>query len=132
MEEKVEFIKEIKIDETTVTLRKDGIVHVLFHRNVVIDPALQMFLLNIYKEVAGEKKYPFLFEALTGVKYTKEARDNAFRIESEAPGTAYAVVAPSLVYKTIANFYIKTKKLSVPYKVFSKKENAVKWLKTYL
>jgi hypothetical protein len=129
-EEKV--LKQVKIDEATVTLRKDGIVHVLFHKNVTLDLKLQMLLLNIYNEVTGQKKHPFIFEAFEGVTVTKEARENALRIESEAPGSAYAVVADSVAYRLLANFYLNIKKPLSPYKVFGKTEDAIKWLKTYV
>lgn len=127
-----QIIKQFKINEATVTLRTDGIVHVLFHKNTVLDLPLQMLLLNIYQEITGRKKHPFLFEAFEGVKVTKEAKENAIRIEDEAPGLAYAVVAPSLAYQLIANFYLKVKKPKMPYKVFSKKEEAVEWLRGFL
>jgi hypothetical protein len=129
--EQDEGLKQTRINEATVTLRKDGIVHVLFHRNVILDVALQMLLLNIYNEITGGKKHPFLFEALRGVKVTREAKENAVRIESEAPGSAYAIVADSLGYQLVANFYLVVKKPKNPYKVFRKKEEAVAWLKNY-
>src|SRR5688572_7737642 len=97
-------VKQVKINEATITLRKDGIVHVLFHKGVTLDLSLQMLMLTIYNEITGRKKHPFMFEALHGVKVTKEAKENAIRIESEAPGNAYAVVANNLMYGVIANF----------------------------
>ena len=124
--------KQVKINEATITLREDGIVYVLFHKNVTLDLALQMLMLNIYNEVAGNRKRPFLIEAMKGVKVSKEAKDNALRIESEAPGLAYAVIADSFVYKVIANFYLTIKTPRNPYKVFSKKEEAVKWLQGFI
>ncbi|MGZ3921238.1 MAG: DUF7793 family protein, partial [Bacteroidia bacterium] len=108
-------IKKVRINEATVTLSKDGIVRVLFHKNTELDVPLQMLLLAIYNEITEKKKHPFLFEAFEGVYVTKEARSNAIRIEDEAPGCAYAVVAKSWTYKIIANFYVKIKKPKSPY-----------------
>src|SRR6185369_10407077 len=110
--------KEVKINEATISLRADGIVYVLFHKNVTLDLELQMLLLNIYRDITGTEKRPFLFEAFEGVKVTREARDNAIRIESEAPGCAYAVVAQSPAYWLLATFYLTVKKPLNPYKVF--------------
>jgi hypothetical protein len=124
-------IKQVVINEATVSLRKDGIVHVLFHKDVNLDLTLQMLLLNIYNEITGRKKHPFLFEAFEGITVTKEARENAVRIESEAPGCAYAVVADSIAYQLIAGFYLKMKKPAHPYKVFTTKEDAVNWLRNF-
>ncbi|MCE3225754.1 MAG: hypothetical protein K0S32_305 [Bacteroidetes bacterium] len=129
-EEKV--LKQIKINEATVSLRSDGIITVLFHKNIVLDLALQMLLLNIYNKIADGKRYPFLFEASSGVKITKEAKENALRIESQAPGSAYAVIAPSRAYQLVANFYLTIKKTQSPYKVFMTREKAIEWLKGFL
>jgi hypothetical protein len=127
-----EYRKRVTINEATITLRNDGIVQVTFHRNVKLDLALQMLLLNIYQEITEKKPHPFLFEAMSGIKVTREARDNALRIEKENPGSAYAVVADTLAYQVIANFYVKVRRPSKPYRVFRKKEDAVKWLRTFV
>ncbi len=125
-------LKQIKINEATVTLGLDGIVYVLFHKNVTLDLKLQMLLLNIYNDITSGRKHPFLFEALEGVKITREAKENAVRIESEAPGSAYAIVADSTAYQLIANFYLTVKRPKSPYKVFRKKDEALAWLKLYV
>jgi hypothetical protein len=125
-------VREIKINEATVALRQDGIVQVTFNRNVTIDVPLQMLLLNLYNEITGKKKHPFLYEAFSGAKVTKEAKENAIRIESLGPGNAYAVVADSIAYQIIANFYVKVKTPVYPFKVFTNKEDAVKWLKNFV
>ncbi|MBA3666035.1 MAG: hypothetical protein H0W61_17800 [Bacteroidetes bacterium] len=125
-------LKQVKINEATVTLRRDGIVHVLFHKNITLGLGLQMLLLNIYNEITERKKHPFIFEAFEGVRVTREAKNNAIRIEDDAPGCAYAVVAKSLAYKIIAGFYLQVKKPKSPYKVFSEKEEAIEWLKQFL
>jgi hypothetical protein len=124
--------KQVLIDEATVTLRQDGIIHVLFHRNVNLDLPLQMLLLNIYKEVAAGVPRPFLFEAMQGVRVTREARENALRIEDESPAIAYAVIAPTVAYRLIAKFYVSIRKPKRPYRVFSKQEAAVKWLRSFV
>jgi len=132
MPDNIEIIKQVKINEATVTLRSDGIVHVMFHKKIVLDVALQMLMITIYNEITERKKHPFLYEALPGVKVTKEARDNAMRIETEAPGNAYAVVAKTIGYRIVANFYLNIKKTINPYKVFSNKEDAVEWLRGFV
>jgi hypothetical protein len=124
--------KRITVNEATVTLRKDGIVHVLFQRRILLDVPLQMLLLNIYLEITDRKKHPFLFEGMSGIRVTAEARENALRIEEEAPGCAYAVVAPTLAYQLIANFYLNVRKPKSPYRVFRDREAAVQWLKTFV
>ncbi|MGZ3882768.1 MAG: DUF7793 family protein [Bacteroidia bacterium] len=132
MQETESILRQVKIDEATITLRRDGIVHVLFNKGVTLDLKLQMLLLNIYNEITNRKKHPFIFEAFDGVHVTREARDNAVRIEPESPGSAYAVVAASAAYRLSANFYLNVRKPKSPYKVFRTKEEAIKWLKTLI
>jgi hypothetical protein len=125
-------VQEIRINEASVSLREDGIVRVLFHRRVVLDLSLQMLLLNIYNEITRKKPHPFLFEALDGVKVTREARENALLIEEQAPGSAYAVVAGSIRYRILANFYIRFRKPQKPYRVFRTPSEAVDWLRQFV
>ncbi len=127
----IQIIKEIKIPEATILLRADGIVHVLYHKNVTLDVELQMQMLQLFKDLAGNVKHPFVFSALEGVVVTKEARDNAILIEEESPISAAAVIADNLAYRLIANFYLKINKPKCPYKVFHKMDEAVLWLKQF-
>lgn len=126
------YLKQVKLNEATVSLRMDGIVHVLFHKNIVLDVPLQVILLDVYNQITEKKKHPFIFEAFDGVRVTKEAKDYAMQIEDDAPGYAYAIVASSLTYKIFANFYLKERKPKMPSKVFNIKEDAVAWLTEHI
>ena len=97
-------INEIKMPEATLKLRRDGIVHVTFNKNITLDVPLQLRLLEKHIEITGGKKCPFVFDALEGATITREARNNAILIEDQSPANAVAVVADTLAYKIIANF----------------------------
>lgn len=120
--------KKIETDEMLIQLRSDGIVHVMFKENITLDVALQMKMIKLYNEICEGKKHPFLFSALPGVTITKEARENATKIEHLAPVSRSAVIANSLPYRLIANFYLKVNRPKNPYRVFSNEDDAVKWL----
>lgn len=120
--------KKIETDELLIQLRSDGIVHVMFKENITLDVPLQMKLLKLNSEICEGKKHPFLFSALPGVTITKEARENATKIEHLSPASSSAVVANSLPYRIIANFYLKVNRPKNPYRVFGNEEDAVKWL----
>ena len=132
MNETVHIIKEIDLKEANISLRSDGIVYVFFKENCVLDVDLQTRMLEFYHEVTGGKMTPFLFMADKGVTLTKEARDNAIRVEEQTPCSVNAVVVTNLAYKLIANFYMQFNKPLRPYKVFSNKGEAVEWLKKYM
>ncbi len=122
----------VEIEEAIVSLREDGIVHVHFKKYVEITVELQGRMYDIYNEICGNGHKPFLFTADEFFSITKEARDNAIIMEGLYPGSASAVLATSLAYKLVANFYLIVNKPKSPYKVFNNEEDAVEWLKTYL
>ena len=122
-------VREIKITEATVSIREDGIVHVYYHDNTFLDIKLQLKMADIYNEITNNKKSLFIFEAGDNVIVTKEARDNAVKMEDSTPVLASAVVASNLAYRMIANFYIKVNKPKGKYKVVDNTEEGVKWLK---
>ena len=134
VEEKInknsEIITTIEIPELVVLLRRDGIVHVTFRKGSVLDLELQMKLLNINIKITDGKKSFIIYEAEDNVTITKEARDNATKIEHLAPIKGSAVVAHNLAYRLIANFYMQFNKPKTPYKVFETFDKGIAWLKT--
>lgn len=122
----------IEIEEAIITEREDGILHVHFKEGVEVNVELQGRMYDIYNEICGEVKKPFLFTGEDFISVTKEARDNAIVMEALFPGLASAVVAPSIAYKLMANFYLLVNKPKTPYKVFNHKEEAIEWLRTFL
>lgn len=113
-----------------VSLRTDDIVHVYFKPNTEITVPLQNTLIQLYNEITKGNKAYFIFEAGEFVSITKEARENAVRMEDDTPTIASAIVVRNLAQKIIADFYYTVNKPKQPYKVFSKFENGIEWLKT--
>jgi len=122
--------KELDFQEVNLQRKSNDIVYVTFKDDCTLDIPLQMRLLDYYKEMTDGKLMHFMFMAAENVSITKEARDNAVKIEDQSMLGASAVVVDSLPYKLIANFYLKFNKPKRPYKVFSNEEDAIKWLKT--
>ena len=125
-------ITEIDLPEANVALMSDGIMYVLFKENCVLDIDLQIRLFAAYNEITKGKKVPFLFYAEDSVTITKEARENARIMEDQLPRKAAAVLATSLAYKLVANFYLQFNKPKIPYKVFTSKNTALEWLSQFL
>lgn len=125
-----EIVNTIEIPELTVRLRKDGIVHTTFNKGTVLDLELQTKLLDINIKITGGKKSYFIYDAAENVTITKEARDNATKIEHLAPVKGSAIVANNLAYRLIANFYVKFNKPKTPFKVFETFDKGIEWLKS--
>lgn len=122
----------IETDDAIFTEIRDGIVHVHFKEGLEITVEVQGRLFDVYNEICEGEKKPFLFTASEHVSVTKSARENAIVMQGLFPGLASAVLVQSLGYKIIANFYLKVNKPTTPYQVFSKEEEAIKWLQGFL
>lgn len=122
----------MSLPEASIVLREDGIVHVHFNEDMILDVSLQMKLLERYKEITHGKLTPFMFTASEGVNITPEARENAIKIEEDSPCYGAAVVVTNIAYVLIANFYLKFNKPKRPYKVFRSEADAIEWLKTFI
>lgn len=125
----IKVIKQIKHPEATISLREDGIVHVFYHNNTVLDVPLQLRMADSFNIIADGKKSLFIFQAGENVIVTKEARDNALSLEDSTPILAIAVIANNLAYRIIANFFIKVQRPKGKYRVVENMNEGVKWLK---
>jgi hypothetical protein len=124
--------KVIENDFAIVHSRTDGIIHVTFKEGTEIDVALQDKMIEVYLEICGDKKRPFLYTGIGDVSITKEGREHSKNLEDVFPATATAIVADNIAYKIIANFYLKINKPRNPFKVFNDVPSAEVWLKTFL
>jgi hypothetical protein len=128
MSQAEQLVRKFDFTEAIVGLRKDGIVHVYFKPGTEITVALQEKMLIIYHEVAEGIQRPFIFEAAEYCSITREAKENAIRIESETPCKASAVFVNNFAYRMIAEFYYKFNKPRQPYKVVSEFSEGIRWL----
>ncbi len=122
-------LREIDHEKLTVRLMSDEYVHVIFKPNTEITIDLQNKMIELYNDLTGGTKLPFLFEGGEFVSITKEARENAVRMEDDTPTSASAILVKNLGQKIIADFYYKINKPKQPYKVFWSKEKALLWMK---
>lgn len=130
MNSRDQLVREIESDDAVYGLRADGILHVYMKDNLELDVPAQWRMMEVYDELTGGDKTPFIFEAGVGVTVTKEARDNAIKLEQRSPIGACAVIVSNTAYVLIANFYYKFNKPSIPYNVFKKFDKGIEWLKT--
>jgi len=127
----IEIVKVTEIEEATVKLRSDGIVHVHYKEHTEITVELQIKMYDIFIQMCGDVKRPFLFTAEDYVTVGKEARDNAIKMEDRFVGSVTAVVANTVAYKLIANFYAKINKPKTPFRAFNSEKAAIDWLKSH-
>jgi hypothetical protein len=127
----IEIIREIDHEKLIVRLMEDQFVHVILKPNTDITLELQSEMFQLYDLITSGKKMPFLFEGGEFISITKEARENAIRMEDCTPSTASAILVKNLGQKIVADFYYKINKPKQPYKVFWSKEKALAWIQQF-
>ncbi len=132
MKQPERLVKIIEDPEFILGLRDDGIVHVYYKSNTIIDVDMQNKVRDNAFKLTNDKKHPCLFEAGDYVSLTKEARANAIKNEDDFPALASAVLVQNLAYKMIADFYYKVHKPKQAFKVFRNIDEAIEWLKSHL
>jgi len=128
MHDKLNLVKTIETEEAIVGKRKDGIIHVYYRPYTEINVELQYKMLDIFNEITQKQKSFFIFEADEFCSVTKEARDNAIKMEDQTPIQATVIMVRNLAQKLIADFYYKINRPKQPYKVVWQFEKGVTWL----
>jgi len=82
-------------------------------------------------KLLGENKALVLFDASAEYTITEEAKAFGQTEEATKNRIAIAYITNSVTNKLVFNIYVKLYKPKVPMKMFSKKENGLKWLKTF-
>lgn len=122
-------LREVELPEVVIRLRSDGLVHVYYKENTIIDPELQNRMVVIFRELTGEKKSGYIFESAEGVTFPRESREHSVALENDnSPVAASAVIVKSLASRLVANFFIRVDRSHIKYQVFSNTEDAVSWL----
>lgn len=81
-------------------------------------------------EVSGRRSYPCIFDITAVKKITKEARVYLANEGNELV-SASAILVSSAITKMIANFFIDVDKPKNPTRLFTDKEEALKWLEQF-
>ena len=125
-------MKKSKNKGIEVTLLQEGSLHIHLkeHTEITLNDAL--LALEKMGEISKGKKLPVFIDAGEFCTIDSEARIFSASEENNIYTLADAIAYSNLGQKLIANFYLNQNNPSVPTKVFSEKEEAVTWLKTFL
>jgi hypothetical protein len=122
--------KEVRTSTSVIKLGNDNIFRVTFIKNSVITPEKLVEHNNAYAHLTQGKPYPFIFDAEENVEFTSGARKFAFKMGCDNM-TAIAVVVPNFIYRLAAEYYYTSNKPPVPYKVFTRMDEAENWVRLY-
>lgn len=129
MQHREDLIETIENEYGIIGKRHDGIIHVYYFPELEVDLNVQAEMLNVFLKITESKPHAFLFEAGNYVTVTKEARDNAIKMEMKTPVRATVVLVKNSMHKLLADFYYKVNKPVFPYKVSRDFEQSIFWLK---
>ncbi|HHZ65286.1 MAG TPA: hypothetical protein EYN51_07290 [Flavobacteriales bacterium] len=123
--------EEVNIRIARIYRRVDGIlcVHTKEDVEVTLEDSIQSYE-AVVKMAAGKKALLLEFSGKGGIIQDK-ARDYWVAKRKDNPVIAEAIVAKSLAHKIMVNFLIRFLDAGREIKLFTKEEDAVKWLNTF-
>lgn len=129
--ERVTIISKQAFDIFTIEYRSDGLlqihckgdtINLLSYKNVV----------EKIGEITHGKKVPILCTADEFLLPDEEVRKYMANPESNPYSLASALIIKSLSQKLVGNFFMTVLKPARPIRLFTSKDEALKWLKTFL
>jgi hypothetical protein len=131
-DKKVEIVATEVCEVFTIQLRSDGIIHSHTSSNgdFTIE-SLKKFNI-VMGEMLNNGMSPLLISFDEFAIPPVEAREFWAKKESCPYSSADAYITTYLGHKIIGNFYLKFNKPGRPTRVFTKEDEAVEWLKTFL
>ena len=129
--EKINIINKREVDVFTIEYRSDGLLH-LHAKGDEIKMAHYKAVVKSIGEMTGGKKVPVLCTANEFLIPDQDVRKYMTTPESNPYSLASALVIHSIAQKLIANFFVNVMKPARPIRMFTSKEEAVKWLKKFL
>ncbi|HWY11887.1 MAG TPA: hypothetical protein VN026_11210 [Bacteroidia bacterium] len=122
-------MKTFETDVIKLTLSEDGFAELVVKDNSVYDTKDIIDGKEFSISYLPGKKIYFLLEMEGDAYTTKEARELAADPEHGKHHGAVAIYSEKLAYKLLGNFYIRINKPKAPTRFFSRRDEAVKWLR---
>ncbi|MBK6984503.1 MAG: hypothetical protein IPH32_07000 [Bacteroidetes bacterium] len=122
---------KIDLTHSVIVLRDDGIIELYAndHHVYIIEDVKEN--VKAFGELTGNEKVPVLIIGGSFSSLDDQTREFMATEESLKYSKAEAFLITSLAQKILINFYIKFNKPLVPTRVFTDKEEAIKWLMQY-
>lgn len=116
----------------SISLREDGLIQIDINAEAEVTLEEVIEGTDYIMSVVEDRKFPVLFIAKEFSVPSSESRDYLAKKESLPYSLADAYVICSFPQKLIGNFYLKFNKPGRPTKIFTDKDEAIKWLKTFV
>ena len=128
-----EIIKSTKTGKGQVCLYSSGIMHQTYERGIDLEFQDSLDEFKTYKDgYCDEKTRPILVDLDNLKTVSKESRGIYSSEETVKFFTAAALLVGNPVSRIIGNFYLGINKTAMPVKMFTKKDEAITWLKGFI
>jgi hypothetical protein len=124
--------KKIITDKYEITLIEKGIIETYMLPQSVIDANDILEMRNYNLQLCENKPYTMLLTSGHLSDTTKEARELSASKDFSQLTLARALLTNSMGHKIVANFYLRVNAPYVNTKLFSDREKALTWLRTFL
>ena len=124
-------MKKIELEKAIIEMLPEGIMYIHIKSDCDIELSDAVLIVEAMGKLGNKRKYPVLIDAGEFSSVDKETRIFSASIESNIYTLADAIAYCNLAQQLMAQFYLKHNHPSVPTQVFSSKEEAIKWLKTF-
>ena len=128
----ISILRSIDNVASKVSMRSDGIIQIEIKQNTTLKLIDGQEIVKAFAEIGGGKKFPLLFIAGDFALANAEARYYASGKEANQYTLASVFVVNNIAQKLMGNAYITFNKPITPTKIMTNKDEAVKWLKTFI
>jgi len=125
-------LKTLDLNKVIIEVLASNILFITLKDGVFIEVEDVLEIKKINLDLTKGKEYALVFETGNYTSVSKEAREIMTAKSVEKGRLATAFIINSLSQRMLGNFYIQMNKPKVPAKLFTKKEEALKWVKKYL
>jgi hypothetical protein len=128
MSDQIILLKTIEVPTMQISLRNDGLVQ------ITVDPGTHVNLPNVKAQIQAigqlndGKRYPVLVIAGSDTTMQTDVMNYVAKENSNPFAIAEAYLISSISHKLLANFYLNFNKPARPTRVFTKEQDALKWL----
>jgi len=127
--ETIEFVKVVHFEGYSIAMRTDNIIELRFENGFSGTAHDARNMVNVFKELTKGRKPSLLILYSEDNMFSKDAREYISSKEVSDVLKADAMVIKGLALRIIGNGYLKINKPKRPTRLFTSKEEAVKWLK---
>jgi hypothetical protein len=128
-----EIVKSTKTGKGMVRIYASGVMHQTYEPGVDLNYQDSIDEFEIYKDgYCSEVRRPMLVDLDNEKTVSKESRGIYSSAETVKYLTAAALLVGNPVSRIMGNFYLGINKAAMPVKMFTKKAEAITWLKGFI